>query len=92
MKEEKNNRGRLSKDELYDQIENAGLNHWLAFLNKAIPYSELVKESRLAVKAASEKRHLKLIGEQIEIVRMKMGVKSLPGAEIIDQQQAENNQ
>ena len=92
MKEEKKNRGRLSKDELYDQIELAGLNHWAAFLNKAIPYNELVKESRLAVRAASENRHHKLIEEQISIVRMKMGMKSLPGAEIIDQQQEENNQ
>ena len=41
----------------------------------AIPYSELVRESRLAVKAAGEKRHHELIGEQIEIVRAKMGVK-----------------
>ena len=77
MKGERKNKGKLSKDELYDQIENVGLNHWLAFLNEAIPYSELVKESSKAVKAASERRHHKLIAEQIQIVRAKMGVEQL---------------
>ena len=77
MSESKKNKGRLSKSELYDQLEYEALNHWLAFLNKAIPYSVLVKESRLAVRAASENRHHGLIAEQIEIVRVRMGVKQL---------------
>ena len=79
MKKEEKNRRQLSLTEKYDQLENKGLDHWLAYLNDAIPYSELVKESRLAVRAASEKRHHELIREQLEIIRARMGVKQLPG-------------
>jgi len=78
MKKEEKNRRQLSLEEKYDLIENKGLDHWLAYLNDAIPYSELVKESSKAVKAAGEKRHHDLIAQQIEIVRAKMGVRELP--------------
>ena len=72
-------KGKLNKEELYDQLEYSGLNQAVAMLNDGVPYDgQKMKNYFQAIKCSLDHVYHGIKKRQLDIISDKMGLKQLP--------------